>query len=195
MQPIINITGERVALGPLRRDLLEKYLRWFNDFVALQNLDDAPRPRTIEGRERWYAERTADARAAWFTIYACDGWQPLGVTALGAIDYRNRTADFFIYIGERANRGKGYGTEVTRLVLDYAFTALGLHNVMLSVAGWNVAGQRAYLRAGFREFGRRHACSLMAGHAWDTVYMEALATGFESPTLKAIFAPDEARNG
>ncbi len=36
--------------------------------------------------------------------------------------------------------GRGYGTETTRLMLDYAFTALGLHNVMLTVFVFNAAG-------------------------------------------------------
>ena len=49
-----------------------------------------------------------------------------------AIDRRNRTATFVIFIGETKARGQGYGTETTRLVLDYAFTALGLHNVDLA---------------------------------------------------------------
>jgi diamine N-acetyltransferase len=190
LAPIHNIVGKAVALGPLRRDLLPLYLEWFNDFAALRNLDDAPRPRTLEAREQWYEQRTTDERAAWFTIYATDGWQPLGTTAWGAIDYRNRTAEYFVYIGAHGNRGKGYGTEATRLMLDYAFTALGLHSVMLTVAGWNVAGLRAYEKAGFRVFGRRHACSLMAGRRWDTIYMECPSTAFESPVLAHIFVPD-----
>lgn len=30
--PIVNITGERVALGPMRADLVDTYERWNNDF-------------------------------------------------------------------------------------------------------------------------------------------------------------------
>jgi hypothetical protein len=29
--PILNVVGERVALGPLREDLLPLYGRWIND--------------------------------------------------------------------------------------------------------------------------------------------------------------------
>jgi hypothetical protein len=56
------------------------------------------------------------------------------------VDHRNRSATFGILIGEPECRGKGYGTETTRLMLDYAFTALGLHNVMLTVFEFNPAG-------------------------------------------------------
>lgn len=39
--PIVNITGERVALGPLRRDLLPDYQRWLNDFGTAPMLGNA----------------------------------------------------------------------------------------------------------------------------------------------------------
>ncbi len=43
-RPIVNIVGRRVALGPLRRDLIPAYLRWFNDFhvSALSMTGQAP---------------------------------------------------------------------------------------------------------------------------------------------------------
>ena len=119
----------------------------------------------------------------------------IGTVGLFNINYRNGRADFGILIGEAEARGKGYGTETTRLMLDYAFTALGLRNVALTVAEWNVAGQRAYAKAGFREFGRRRACWPMGGRWWDEMHMDALASEFESPVLARIFAPDAPREG
>ena len=40
-------------------------------------------------------------------------------------------------------------------MLDYAFAALGLHSLMLTVSEFNLTGRRAYKKAGFKEFGRR----------------------------------------
>jgi len=80
---------------------------------------------------------------------------PIGRTGLGDIDYRDRRACFGLEIGEADYRGRGYGTETVRLMLDYAFTALGLHNVDLETWEYNRAAQRAYAKAGFREIGRR----------------------------------------
>ena len=130
-----------------------------------------------------------------FVIYERATGRPIGSTELMHIDFRNGRADFGIYIGEAEARGKGYGTETTRLMLDYAFTALGLRNVALTVAEWNIAGQRAYAKAGFREFGRRRACWPMGGRWWDEVHMDALASEFESPVLARVFAPDAPREG
>jgi len=81
-----------------------------------------------------------------------------------------------------------------RLLLDYAFTALGLHNVMLTAYAYNLAGLRTYRKAGFTEFGRRRQCHWMGGQWWDEVYLDCLASGFVSPVLGKIFAPDAPRS-
>ncbi|MBA3390044.1 MAG: GNAT family N-acetyltransferase [Rubrobacter sp.] len=116
--------------------------------------------------------------------------RPIGNTVLAEIDFRNRSAAFGILIGDPDARGKGYGTETTRLILDYAFTAVGLHNVMLTVFEFNKAGIRAYEKAGYRELGRRRECRMMGGKLWDEIYMQCLSTDFESPVLGQIFRHD-----
>jgi diamine N-acetyltransferase len=191
--PALSLRGERVGLGPFTRDLLELDLRWMNDFETQRNLTHTPRPRTIESQIAFHERIEQSDSDVVFTIYALDPLQPIGTTGLHSIEHRHRTAEFGIMIGEPAARGRGYGTEATRLMLDYAFTALGLHNVMLRVLEFNVAGIRAYEKAGFREIGRRTRCQFAAGQYWDLVYMECLSTEFESPVLARVFAPDPPR--
>jgi RimJ/RimL family protein N-acetyltransferase len=183
--PIITISGHLVALGPLRRDLLALYQRWMNDISTVRNLAAVPGPVTAEAEAAWY-DRAVVSSDVLFTIYERATWRPIGNTGLHEIDYRHRTAEFGILIGEADARGKGYGTETTRLMLDYAFTALGLHNVMLRVYAYNRAAYRAYQKAGFREFGRRREAVWMGGRLWDTIYMECLAT-----ELGSVLAPEE----
>jgi RimJ/RimL family protein N-acetyltransferase len=192
-QPLVNIIGEHIALGPLRRDLVPLYLRWRNDFDVQRTFGNVPAPVTLEARTAWFDEQATVADAIWFTIYAVDDWRPIGTTDLFEVDHRLRTARFGMLIGEADARGKGYGTETVRLMLDYAFTALGLHNVMLSVSEYNLAGRRAYEKAGFREFGRRREADPLAGTRWDEIYMDCLASEFTSPLLARILAPDVPR--
>jgi diamine N-acetyltransferase len=99
------------------------------------------------------------------------------------IDWRMSRTTFGIALGER--RGKGLGTEATRLTLDWAFNMLGLHNVMLTVLPTNTAAVRAYEKAGFRRIGlRRDALSVM-GQRGDELLMDAVADDFDSPVLAA----------
>lgn len=194
-QPIINIVGGKVALGPHRRELLPLTQRWINDFTALRTLGALPPgPSTVESQEQYYDRVTAATAPPFFIIYERVTWRPIGSTGFHDVDHRNRSAIFGILIGEPGARGKGYGTETTRLMLDYAFTALGLHSVMLTVAEFNQAGRRAYAKAGFREFGRRRECRWLAGRLWDEIYMDCLATEFASPVLAEILTPDQPRN-
>lgn len=194
LPPVLNITGDDVALGPLRRDLIPLYTRWRNDFHVQRTFGDLPAPVTVEQREKWFERETAGAGSAhWFTIYERASLRPVGTTDLFDIDYRWRVAQFGMLIGEADARGKGYGTQVARLMLDFAFTALGLNNVMLTVAEYNLAGRRAYEQAGFREFGRRRQCDIMGGGVYDEIYMDCIASEFTSPVLARVFAPDEPR--
>ena len=179
--PVLTIAGEHVALGPLRRDLIPLYQRWMNNLDTMRTLDLPPYPMTMEKEQDWYDGQSRAESDVSFTIYESETLRPIGNTGLHEVDYRNRTASFGIIIGEPECRGKGYGTETTRLMLDYAFTALGLHNVVLIVFEFNAAGIKAYQRAGFKEFGRRRECRLVGGKLWDEIQMDCLSTEFERP--------------
>ena len=193
--PLVNIVGEKVALGPLRKDLIHTYTRWYNDFNTLRTLGAMPVPLTVEQEEKWYERVVAGGGSeVAFTVYEQSTMRPIGNSGLNDIDYRNRTAEFGITIGEPDARGKGYGTETAQLMLGYAFTALGLHNVKLTVHEYNLAGIRAYTKAGFKQYGRRREKILMGGRHWDEIHMECLATEWgPSPVLAKIFKPDEPR--
>ena len=180
-QPVLSIEGDLVALGPLNRDLLPLYQRWINNLGTTRTLDLPPHPMTMEKEQDWYDRQSRAENDVPFTIYERETLRPIGNTGLHEIDYRNRTATFGIIIGEPECRGKGYGTETTRLMLDYAFTVLGLHNLMLIVFEFNAAGIRAYQKAGFKEFGRRRECRPMGGKLWDEIRMDCLSTEFERP--------------
>jgi len=47
-EPVLNIAGERVALGPLRADLLPLYGRWINDFGTIRVTNPPSGPVTAE---------------------------------------------------------------------------------------------------------------------------------------------------
>jgi RimJ/RimL family protein N-acetyltransferase len=191
--PIVNIDGERVALGPLRHDLLPLYTHWRNDFTATRTLDFNPAPFTAEEREAWYARSAMDSHSVRFTVYERDTMRPIGLASLHDVDFQHGTAGLGLMIGEAEARGQGFGTETTRLLLDYAFTILGLHNVMLRVYAYNPGGIRAYQKAGFREFGRRAGSRMFLGQRWDEIYMECLDSEFESPVLARLLAPEATR--
>ncbi len=195
-QVVINMVGEKVALGPLQRELVPLYHRWDNDFGVLRTLS-IPRPSSLEEAYATYDAQIASERdheSAYFTVYERTMLVPIGLSYLFDINYRDRTADFIVLIGEDRYRGRGFGTEATSLTLDYAFTAVGVHNVFLQVWEFNTAAFRAYEKAGFRECGRRHQSKWMGGRLWDRIYMECLASDFKSPLLEQVLLADLPRS-
>lgn len=181
-ESVPTIAGSLVVLGPLRHDLLALYTRWRNDFVVQRTKDDPPLPVTEDAYAAVVKEAGSDVCLAWFTVYEHMTMRPIGIAGLLCIDERHRTAEFAIQIGEADARGRGYGTETTQLVLEYAFATLGLHSVMLRVFAFNHAGRRAYARAGFRVIGVRRQSWRMGGELWDVVYMECLASAYPGTT-------------
>jgi len=178
------VSGERAALGSLEREHLARLSRWFNDPEVRRGL--AHRGIVNEDAETaWYERMTAAAgeprpTEVPFAIHDAADGELVGVCGLENIDHNFSRADFGIFLGQR--RGAGIGADATRLVLDWAFTIIGLHNVMLESYEFNDQAIRAYERAGFQVIGRRRDAVRALGRRWDSVLMDATAEGFYGST-------------
>ncbi len=73
----------------------------------------------------------------------------IGTVKLEPIDVDKGTAMFGLLIGDRDYWGKGIATEVTNLIVDFAFNTLGLREVTLGVLADNKAAIRVYEKCGF----------------------------------------------
>jgi RimJ/RimL family protein N-acetyltransferase len=139
--PSLTIINERVALGSLRRESTPFYFCRRNDFHVQPPLGYLLAPIALEGRATWSDAAATSTDALWITISVLEDMRLFRMTDLFAFDYRLGTCRFEMLIGEASARGKG--TETARLMLDAAFTALGWHDVMLTVSAYNLAGRRA----------------------------------------------------
>jgi diamine N-acetyltransferase len=187
-ETIVNMRGERVALGPLHRGLLPLIGRWDNELQTVDRGGDDPRPRSVEAVAATWEPLLRGERADWigFAIYTLPDLRPIGIANIRDFGNPHGTAEFGITIGDASDRGQGFGTEATRLLLDYAFTVLGVHNVWLDTPAYNAGAIRAYEKAGFREIGRRRQARTLAGTRYDVVLMDCLAGEFVPPAMRAL---------
>jgi diamine N-acetyltransferase len=113
--PIVNIRGERVALGPLHRGLLPLIERWDNEFRTVDLGGDDPRPRPVEAIAATWEPLLRGERADWigFAIYALPNLRPIGIANIRDFGNPHGTAEFGITIGDASDRGQGFGTEAT----------------------------------------------------------------------------------
>lgn len=181
-QPVLSITGEKVALGPIHRGLIEINQRWINQLETTRFLKMGV--MSLDAEESWYDRIAKGDDIVYFAIYEKTTMQPIGGVNFHNINHEHRKAELGIMIGEKDLRGKGYGTEAVKLMCDFGFNAMGLNSIMLLTSGWNTAGQRAYEKAGFNEIGRRREARWFAGRYWDDIYYDILASEFESPVVR-----------
>ena len=90
------------------------------------------------------------------------------------LKYVHRSAELQIRLGEAAERGQGYGTEVVRLLLDFAFKDLNLHRVYLHVFSTNTAVIRVYEKVGFVREGLLRKAAHINGAYVDVLVMGIL---------------------
>lgn len=100
--------------------------------------------------------------------------QALGNSGLHKISMVHRNAEWGIFIGRPEQWGKGYGREVCKQMLGYAFHTLNLHRVYLRALTSNEGGIKAYKAAGFRQEGVLRQHMFVNGEYVDMVQMGVL---------------------
>lgn len=169
------IRGKQVFLRPPERDDVPTFVRWFTDARVLDHL--AMRAPMSEASEAAWFDRMLAAQGKtdhMFVICLLGNGKPIGTVGLHGIDWENGTAEFGIAIGETSEWNKGHGTDALRAICDFGFGALRLERIGLHVYAGNVAGQRAYEKAGFRHEGTLRDAHYARGQREDVNVMGLL---------------------
>lgn len=179
-QPVLNIVGKTVALGPLHRGMLPLIELWENNLRTADLGGDDPRPVTADAIAAAWEPLLRGERGDWlgFAIYALPNLELIGHANLRDFTNSHGTAEIGITLGEVTERGKGYGSEAVRLLLHYAFQYLDVWNVWLDTAAYNHRAIRAYEKAGFREIGPRRGARVTGGTRHDIVLMDCTRVDF-----------------
>ena len=172
-----KIVGERLYLSPVNIDDAELYIKWMNETVS-KSFGQYHLIVASKADLKWLFEPPTDMQR--YAMVLIDGDIMIGSISIHNIDHLNRNAFLGIFIGEEEYRCKGYGAEAIRLILDYGFNTLNLHNIMLSVKADNVEGIACYKKVGFRESGRRREWVFKDGKYIDVLYMDILASEYVS---------------
>jgi len=166
-----ELTGEQVVLVQLGPEHVEDVWRALRDPEILR-LTGTHAKFTRERVEEWTAKLAGrEGRADWAILRASDRAY-VGEASLNDLDEGNRTMSFRIALVEP---GRGYGTEATRLLLDYAFDVVGLHRVTLEVFDFNERAQHVYEKCGFVREGLQREALYWDGQWHDTIDMAVLA--------------------
>lgn len=169
-----QIEGTQVVLRRHVPANLKAFERWYSDpdVARLTRYQDGPMRR--DEIERFFAARVVGPDSLALAVHVKSSGRLVGTCAFSQLDGENGSALYHITIGEKDVWGRGYGTEATRLMLDHAFTTLGLHRVALSVFEFNTRAIRSYRRCGFQLEGRAREAIWREGRWWDEISMSVL---------------------
>ena len=178
--PIIFLDGQNIDLCPVRMLDLQKYIEWFND-RELNELLLMHRPYTVE-QEKTTLERivnTPIAEGLYLGIWLKDPRKLIGNCSLHAMDRQNQSAEFGIAIGDKDYWSKGYGREVTKMMVDYGFRTLNLNRIQLYVWQDNERAIKCYESCGFVKEGVLRQKRWIAGRWKNEVVMSVLRSEYD----------------
>ena len=98
----------------------------------------------------------------------------VGYVVLYDIYWNLQTAMVGIAIGNRTDRGKGYGRDGMELILRYAFDELNLYRVGLTVLERNHEARQLYTSVGFQQEGLLRASDYRDGVRGNDIVMSIL---------------------
>jgi diamine N-acetyltransferase len=162
------ILGEKVRLRPIERSDLPRYVAWFGDPEVRRHLA-IYLPFSLAQEERWFDGVLA--------VETLDGVH-IGNVGLHSIDWKNRSAELGIAIGEKAYWNQGYGTDAIHTLLGLAFHEMNLHRVFLRVDADNGRAIRCYEKAGFQREGTSREGVFREGTYHDQYVMSILEREF-----------------
>jgi RimJ/RimL family protein N-acetyltransferase len=106
-------------------------------------------PFTLSQAEMEIEDWNNRADTILLTVCEKESGNAVGQTAFVRIDPFSRAAVFYLALYDSSVWNKGYGSQVTRLMIQYAFHTLNLNRIQLHVAVENTYAVKAYQNAGF----------------------------------------------
>jgi len=175
------IYGERIRLRAPTRDDLPRFTAWLNDDEVRQYISIFL-PFSLEEEESWFESMLKMPKEEHPLVIEIrqtseegdETWRPIGNLALFSINWRIRSAELGIFIGEKSYWNQGYGSEAVRLILDHGFETLNLQRIALRVFTSNPRAIRSYEKVGFVHEGCMRRAYYYGGKYIDVLLMSIL---------------------
>jgi len=168
--------GKRIRLRGNERSDLPKFIEWLNDPEVRRYLAMSM-PISQATEEQWFEnmlKRPPEEQSLGIEIKDGNAWHLIGNCETFDINWRTRSAEVGLFIGEKSCWNLGYGTEVMRLLLHHGFGTLNLNRIFLHVDAENLGGIRAYEKAGFIHEARLRESDYREGRYCDDLIMSVL---------------------
>ncbi len=151
---MLNLKGEQVYLRALEPEDLEFLYELEND-TAIWEISGTSAPYSKHVLQLYLENAHRDIYdVKQLRLCICTlADQVVGLIDLFDFDPKNNRAGLGIVIKESNKRNQGIGNESIKLLLEYGFTSLNLHQVFANVAADNEASIHLFKKLGFEQVG------------------------------------------
>lgn len=169
----VFIEGDNLLLCPQCEEDAERNTMWINDPQVRKYLTTRKPITLMEGVE-WIKNNSKSNKDVVFAVVKKDNMEHIGNMGLHNINPITGTATFGFMIGEKRYWKNGHGTEMLKLMLEYAFNTLGLQRMESSALSPNKGSVEIHKRCGFRVVGILKKKHLVEGEYLDETLFEIL---------------------
>jgi len=166
------IFGNTTALGPIMPTDLGQLIMWSDD-PAIARVNEPYVPKNCAREADFWLNATGDPTRVFFAIRQTHAPEIIGHVQITEIHAIHRSAVMGILVGDRKNRGKGFGTDAMCLAIEYCWHHLNLRRLTLSAFATNRAAIDLYQRLGFEIEGLLRSAQFIDGH-WTDLCLLAL---------------------
>lgn len=166
----VFLEGDRVALHTIEEEDIPFLQEQINDPAVRHHLT-VRYPINEQQETEWFEEGASSEDRVNLMVVGDDG--PSGTVGIGPTDDPDGSVEIGIWLRE-ADWGNGYGTEASRLLVQYAFDTLRVHRVFARVFNDNLGSKRIWEKLGFRHEAVHEESAFMHGEYVDTHYFAVL---------------------
>lgn len=165
--------SERLYLSPLNADDYPIYTKWLNDESLSSGLG-VFKTNVTELNERDWIENAAKKGENHFSIIRKEDDKIIGSFLIELRDDVARRFHYSGFIGEKEDRGKGYGTEALKLVTKYAFEILNAETIHSGIYAFNESSLKSAQKAGYSIVGKHRNSYFYNGKLHDIYLVEII---------------------
>ena len=168
-----KLEGEKIYLKPLLLKHAATFVKWASDPEVIKYTSFKP-PKTVKEQKEYIRKRSNTKTDMIYCIFLKTNHKFIGTVGVHQLDNSKKQLTIGLFIGDKAEWGKGYGTDVFKTWTKFLFEEYDAKKLALTVYKENIAAQKVYQKAGFKFKGTKEVLNQKTGEMQEEFYMELL---------------------
>lgn len=143
------LEGKKIYLRDFAKADIPVWFEWFNNSIVTEHMNKGVYPNSKTAQEEYFENISRSKNDIQFAINLKEKDLLVGTIGIHKIDWLHRRGDISVFIGDKAQWGKGLATEAISLVIKHAFTKLNLRKITAGMWSSNAGCKRGFEKNGF----------------------------------------------